>query len=89
MKNFAKNFNLKSVTRWIFINHPEWCDDPDYSVVTTKVERVTLLNGEVLSRKVIECQDMVLKTLSKESMAAEACLRMDSLYMDEEVYVGF
>ena len=89
MKNFAKNFNLKSVTRWTFINHPEWVDDSNYSVLSIKVERITRLNGEILSKKIIEKQDMVLRALSKESMAAEAACRMASIYMDEEVYVGF
>lgn len=89
MKNFAKNFNLKSITRWTYTCHPEWCDDSNYAVLSVKVERITFLNGEVLSRKVIERQDHVLKVLSKESMAAAACLRMNSTRIDEEVYVGF
>ena len=70
-------------------NHPEWCDDPDYTVLSVLVERVTILNGEILNKKVIERQDHVLRILSKESMAAEAACRMVSHYIDEEVYVGF
>lgn len=88
MKNLAKNFNLKSITRWVYVNHPEWADG-EYSVLSIKVERITYLNGEILSKRIIESQDMVLRTLSKESMAAEAACRMNSTYMDEEVYVGF
>lgn len=87
--NMVKNYNLKSVIRWTYINHKDWCDDSGYSVVTVKVERITYLNGEVISSKVIERQDHVLKVLSKESMAAEAFLRMSSIDIDEEVYVGF
>lgn len=87
--NITKNFNLKSITRWTFVNHPEWCDDPNHTVVSVSVERVTILNGEVLSKRTIERQDHVLRILSKESMAAEAACRMVSRYMDEEVYVGF
>lgn len=86
--NLTKHFNLKSITRWVYINHPDWCDD-EYSVVTVKVERITYLNGEVLSVKTIESQDHVLRIGSKESMAAEACLKMNSIHIDEEVYVGF
>ena len=89
MKNMAKNYQLKSVTRWVYANHPEWCDDDGYSVVSVRVERVTTLNGEVLTKKTIESQDMVLRISAPESMAAEACLKMVSIYMDEEVYVGF
>lgn len=87
--NIAKNFNLKSITRWTFVNHPEWCDDDGYSVLSVLVERVTTLNGEIIKKSIIERQDHVLRKLSKESMAAAACLRMNSIYMDEEVYVGF
>lgn len=89
MKNIAKHYQLKSVTKWVFINHPEWVDDNEYSVVRVLVKRITTLNGEVISDKLIESQDHVLKILAKESMAAEACLRMNSICMDEEVYVGF
>lgn len=89
MKNLVKNFNLKSTTRWVYINHPEWCDDNEYSVVRVLVKRITTLNGEVISDKLIESQDHVMRILAKESMAAEACLRMNSIHMDEEVYVGF
>ena len=89
MKNIAKNYQLKSFTKWVFTNHPEWCDDPDYTVLSVLVERVTILNGEILNKKVIERQDHVLRILSKESMAAEAACRMVSRYIDEEVYVGF
>ena len=85
----AKNYNLKAVTRWIYTNHPDWCDDDEYSVLNVRVERITTLNGEVLSVKTIENQDHVLRISSPESMAAAACLRMNSIYMDEEVYVGF
>lgn len=87
--NMVKNYNLKSFTRWTYINHEDWCDDKDHTVLSVKVERVTLLNGEILSAKTIEHQDHVLRIGSKESMAAEACLKMVSRYMDEEVYVGF
>ena len=89
MKNIARNYQLKSFTKWVFTNHPEWCDDPDYTVLSVLVERVTILNGEILNKKVIERQDHVLRILSKESMAAEACCRMSSTFIDEEVYVGF
>lgn len=87
--NLVKHFNLKSITRWVYINHKDWCDDSEYSVVTVKVERITYLNGEVISSKVIESQDHVIRSSVKESMAAEACLKMCSRYIDEEVYVGF
>lgn len=87
--NTAKNYNLKSFTKWIFVNHPEWCEDSNYSVVSVLVKRVTTLNGEVILSKVIESQDMVLKVSSAECMAAEACLKMCSRCIDEEVYVGF
>ena len=87
--NITKNYNLKSFTKWIFVNHPEWCEDSNYSVVRVLVKKVTTLNDEIISEKVIEKQDHVLKVLSKESMAAEACLRMNSICIDEEVYVGF
>ena len=89
MKNFAKNFNLKSITRWTYTCHPEWCDDSNYAVLSVKVERITFLNGEVLSRKVIERQDHVMRISTKEDMAALAYLIMSSHYIDEEVYVGF
>ena len=87
--NITKNYNLKSFTKWIFVNHPEWCEDSNYSVVRVLVKKVTTLNDEIISEKVIEKQDHVLKVLSKESMAAEACLRMNSFCIDEEVYVPF
>lgn len=87
--NLVNNYQLRTTTRWTFTNHPDWCDAPEYSVLSVRVERITYLNGEILSRKTIESQDMVLRTLSKESMAAEACLRMNSIDIDEEVYVGF
>ena len=87
--NMVKNYNLKSFTKWIFINHPEWCDDNKYSVVRVMVKRVTTLNGEVISERLIESQDHVLRILSKESMAAEAYCRMNSINIDKEVYVGF
>ena len=87
--NLAKNFNLKSITKWTFVNHEDWVDDSNNTVLSVKVERITYLNGEVLSRKTIESQDHVLRICSKESMAAEAACRMASIYMDEEVYVGF
>lgn len=87
--NMVKNYNLKSFTRWTFVNHPEWCDDDEYSVLSVTVERITTLNGEILSKKIIERQDHVLNISTPESMAAEACLKMVSRYMDEEVYVGF
>lgn len=87
--NIAKNYNLKSFTRWTYVNHEDWCDDRDHTVLSVKVERITLLNGEILSKRIIESQDHVLKICSKESMAAEAFLRMNSIHIDEEVYVGF
>lgn len=87
--NMVKSYNLKSVTRWTYTCHPEWCDDPDYAVLSVIVKRITYLNGEILSAKTIEHQDHVLRIGSKESMAAEACLKMVSRYIDEEVYVGF
>ena len=89
MKNIARNYQLKSFTKWVFTNHPDWCDDPEFSVLSVKVERITTLNNEIISKKVIESQDHVLRKLSKESMAAAACLRMNSICIDEEVYVGF
>ena len=89
MKNIARNYQLKSFTKWVFTNHPEWCDDSNYAVLSVKVERITSLNGEIISAKTIEHQDHVLKIGSKESMAAEACLRMNSINIDEEVYIGF
>lgn len=89
MKNLVNNFQLKSFTRWVYTNHPDWCDDPKFSVLSVKVERITTLNNEIISKKVIESQDHVLRKLSKESMAAEAFLRMSSINIDEEVYVGF
>lgn len=89
MKNIAKHFQLTSFTRWTYTNHEDWCDDPNCSVVSVRVERITYLNGEILSKRVIERQDHVLRILSKESMAAEAFLRMSSINIDEEVYVGF
>lgn len=87
--NLVKHFNLKSITRWVYINHPDWCDHDDYTVLSVIVERLTMLNGEVIIRKVLERQDHVIKVMSKESMAAEACLKMSSINIDEEVYVGF
>ena len=87
--NMVKNYNLKSFTKWTYVNHPEWCDDANHTVLSVKVERITTLNGEVLSVKMIESQDHVLKVSSKEDMAALAYLRMSSHYIDEEVYVGF
>lgn len=87
--NIAKNFNLKSITRWTFVNHEDWCDDKDHTVLSVKVERITSLNGEILSKRVIESQDHVLRISPKEDMAALAYLRMNSRYIDEEVYVGF
>jgi len=90
MKNMVKNYNLKSVTRWVFTNHEDWCENPEYSVFSVKVERITYLNGEVLSIKTIEAQDHVLRISTKEDMAAAAYLRMSSSAdIDEEVYVGF
>lgn len=87
--NLVKHFNLKSITRWVYINHPDWCNNTDYSVVSVVVERITYLNGEILSKRVIERQDHVVRSSVKESMAAEACLRMNNIHIDEEVYVGF
>ncbi len=89
MKNIAKNYQLKSFTRWVFTNHEDWCDDKNHTVLSVVVERVTTLNSEVISKEIIERQDHVLNLSTPESMAAEACLRMVSTYMDEEVYVGF
>lgn len=89
MKNIARNYQLKSFTKWVFTNHEDWCDAKDHTVLSVKVERITYLNGEVLSVKTIESQDHVLRIGSKESMAAEAYLRMSSTNIDEEVYVGF
>lgn len=86
--NLAKNYNLRSITRWIYVNHPEWADN-GYAVLSVIVKRVTTLNGEVISSKIIEKQDHVLRIGAPESMAAEACLKMCSRYIDEEVYVGF
>lgn len=85
--NLAKFYNLKSITRWTYINHPDWADDG--CVVTVIVERITTLNGEIISKRVIESQDHVLRVSTKECMAAAACIRMRSIYIDEEVYVGF
>ena len=87
--NLVNNYQLKSFTRWTYVNHPEWCDEDGYSVVSVKVERIIMINGEIISAKTIESQDHVLRILSKESMAAEACLRMNNIHIDEEVYVGF
>ena len=87
--NLAKNYSLKSITRWTYVNHKDWCDNPEYSVLSVKVERLTMLNNEVIIKKVIESQDHVLRVSTKECMAAAACLRMNSIYIDEEVYVGF
>lgn len=89
MKNMVKNYNLKSITRWVYTNHEDWCENPEYSVLSVRVERVTTINGETISVKTIEHQDHVLRIGSKESMAAEAFLRMSSIHIDEEVYVGF
>lgn len=89
MKNMVKNYNLKSITRWVYTNHEDWCENPEYSVLSVRVERVTTINGETISVKAIEHQDHVLRIGSKESMAAEAFLRMSSIDIDEEVYVGF
>lgn len=89
MKNLVNNFQLKSFTRWVYTNHLDWCDDPEYSVLSVRVERITTINGETISVKTIEHQDHVLRIGSKESMAAEAFLRMSSIDIDEEVYVGF
>ena len=87
--NLAKNYNLKSFTKWTYTNHEDWCDDPEYSVLNVRVEKVTTLNGEVLSIKTLENQDHVLRISAPESMAAEACLKMNSINIDKEVYVGF
>jgi hypothetical protein len=87
--NLVNHFNLKSIVRWTYTNHPNWCENPEYSVFSVKVERITYLNGEVLSIKTIESQDHVLRIGSKESMAAEAFLRMNNIRINEEVYVGF
>lgn len=89
MKNLVNNFQLKSFTRWVYTNHEDWCDAKDHTVLSVKVERITYLNGEVLSVKTIESQDHVLRIGSKESMAAEAYLKMNNIHIDEEVYVGF
>lgn len=89
MKNIAKHYQLKSITKWTYTCHPEWCDDSNYAVLSVKVERITFLNGEVLSGKTIESQDHVLRISTKEDMAALAYLRMNSHCIDEEVYVGF
>lgn len=87
--NMVKNYNLKSFTRWTYVNHEDWCDDKDHTVLSVKVERITLLNGEILSKRIIESQDHVLRLSTKEDMAALAYLRMNSHCIDEEVYVGF
>lgn len=89
MKNIAKHFQLNSITRWVFINHEDWCDDKNHTVLSVKVERITLLNGEILSKRIIESQDHVLRLSTKEDMAALAYLRMNSHCIDEEVYVEF
>lgn len=89
MKNIAKHFQLNSITRWIFVNHEDWVDDSNYTVLSVTVERITTLNGEVIKKNIIERQDHVLNVSTKEDMAALAYLRMNSHYMDEEVYVGF
>ena len=89
MKNLRNNYQLKSFTRWTYVNHEDWCDDGEYSVLSVRVERVTTLNGEVISAKTLESQDHVLRISAPESMAAEACLKMNSIDIDEEVYVGF
>lgn len=89
MKNLAKHYNLNSITRWTYINHPDWCDDDEYGVITVIVERVTTLNGDIISKKVIERQDHVLNLSTKECMAAAACLRMHSIFIDEEIFIGF
>lgn len=89
MKNIAKHYQLKNFTRWIYTNHEDWCENPEYSVLNVRVERVTTLNGETLSVKTLENQDHVLRISAPESMAAAACLRMNSIRIDEEVYVGF
>ena len=87
--NLTKNYQLRTITRWTYTCHPEWCDDSNYAVLSVKVERITYLNGEILSKRVIESQDHVLRISTKEDMAALAYLRMSSRYIDEEVYVGF
>ena len=87
--NLVNNYQLKSFTRWVYTNHEDWCDDRDHTVLSVRVERVTTLNGEVISVKTLESQDHVLRISAPESMAAEACLRMNSIGIDEEVYVGF
>lgn len=87
--NMVKNYNLKSVTRWTYTCHPEWCDDPNHAVVSVSVERITYLNGEILNKRIIERQDHVLNLATPESMAAAAYLKMNSTHIDEEVYVGF
>lgn len=87
--NMVKNYNLKSFTKWTYVNHPEWCDDANHTVLSVKVERITTLNGEIIKKSVIERQDHVLNLSTPECMAAEACLKMVSHYIDEEVYVGF
>lgn len=89
MKNIAKHFQLTSFTRWTYTNHEDWCDDPIHSVLNVRVERITVFNGEVISKETIESQDHVVNVSTPESMAAEACLRMSSIHIDEEVYVGF
>ena len=87
--NLINNYQLKSFTRWVYTNHEDWCDDRDHTVLSVRVERVTTLNGEVISAKTLENQDHVLRISAPESMAAEACLKMNSIDIDEEVYVGF
>ena len=87
--NLVNNYQLKSFTRWTYANHEDWCDDGEHGVISVKVERVTTLNGEVISKETIERQDHVLNLSTPESMAAEACLKMNSIDIDEEVYVGF
>ena len=87
--NLVNNYQLKSFTRWVYTNHEDWCDDRDHTVLSVRVERVTTLNGEVISAKTLENQDHVLRISAPESMAAEACLKMNSIDIDEEVYVGF
>lgn len=89
MKNMVKNYSLKTITRWTYVNHEDWCDAKDHTVLSVKVERITYLNSEVLSKEIIESQDHVVNVSTPESMAAEACLKMSSIDIDEEVYVGF
>ena len=89
MKNLRNNYQLKSFTRWTYVNHEDWCDDKNHTVLSVRVERVTTLNGEVISVKSLESQDHVLRISAPESMAAEACLKMNFIDIDEEVYVGF